>query len=563
MTIADTPRTRRICWAVLAAAMAASAAYLMAIGRNLNFSVDDVYYYAGYVAHGYVPEFGHGVEYFFAPHNSHFQLGGKLIYRVLFDVFGAEYWVFRAVETVGILVAVGLFYVLARRRVGPVVALAPSILLLFFGYAWEPLLWPFDMHTTYALVFGLGALVAAERGDRRGDVGAFVLLLLSISMIELGLAFALGVGAMILLAGGERRRRLWVFLVPLALYAIWWIWARKFHQPGASLTNVHLIPIDFTNALAAITGSLFGLNPTGGEVSPFTTTVTAAGTVVAALAVIGLVLRIRLGRVPRALWAFLVVVLAYWLTITLGGRPPDSSRYLFAGAVLVLLVAAEAAARVRFAWVGLGAVFVLAALALPANLAKLYDGRRVMLNDAQASGSDYAMLELARGVVEPTYAPGADPAVAELGGGLQTPLDAEGYFHGRDAYGPLAYSLAKVAEQPLNFRAAADVALVHAEGIGLQPASAPAHASNCFESTGATAERTQYFPLASGASILLGSLSRSPVPVKLARFAKDGPGFEIGQVEPGGWARLRVPPDAAPQPWRVIVAGPLKACRRP
>jgi hypothetical protein len=554
--------TRRICWAVLAAAMAASAVYLMVLGRHFTFAVDDAYYYAGYVAHGTVPEIGHGAEYFFAPHNSHFQLGGKLTYEVLFDVFGVEYWAFRAVEVAGILIAVGLLYVLARRRVGPVMALAPCILLLFYGYAWEPLLWAFDLHTTYALVFGLAALIAVERGDRRGDIAAFLFLLLSISMIELGLAFAIAVGVSVL-TRDERARRVWIFLVPLILYAIWWIWARKFDQPGATLTNVHLIPIDFTNALAAITGSVFGLNPTGAEVSPYTTTVTTWGTVIAAIAVAALILRIRRGGVPRSLWLFLTVLLVYWLTITLGGRPPDSSRYLFAGTVLVFLIAAEAAGAVRFGWPAVGVVFALLALALPPNLAKLYDGRRVFLNDAAATGSDYAMLELARDRVDPEYVPGYDPDVVARGGGLQTALSARGYFHGEADHGALAYSLARVRAQELPFREAADVALIHADRIELEPATAPAELSGCGDSRGASPEAHQHTGLKPGNSLLLGSLSGAPAGVSLSRFAKDGPGFELGQVGAGEWARLSVPSDAASDPWRVVVAGPLRICEVP
>ncbi len=64
---------------------------------------------------------------------------------------------------VGVLLCVGLFFELAQVRIGPWAALAPAILLLFYGYAWETLLWPFDLHTVYALAAGLGALLCLDR----------------------------------------------------------------------------------------------------------------------------------------------------------------------------------------------------------------------------------------------------------------------------------------------------------------------------------------------------------------------------------------------------------------
>src|SRR6476660_6201932 len=111
--VAGSVQARRIAWAALAVAMCVSAVWLLLAARNTTFSGDDIYYYARYIAHGFTVEPGHGIEYFFAPHNGHLQAGGKLIYRLLFETVGANYTVFRAVNVLGILITVGLFYVLA------------------------------------------------------------------------------------------------------------------------------------------------------------------------------------------------------------------------------------------------------------------------------------------------------------------------------------------------------------------------------------------------------------------------------------------------------------------
>lgn len=552
-------QTQRIAWIVLGVAMAASAAWLLFSARSTTFSGDDVYYYARYIAHGFDPETGSGIEYFLAPHNGHFSLGGKLIYRLLFETVGADYTVFRAVNVAGILVAVGLFYLLARRRVGPVAALAPSILLLFFGYAWEVLIWAFDMHTVYALVFGLGALLALEGEERRrNDVLACVLLVLAVTMIELGLAFVVGVAVSVLLRG-DRWRRCWIFLVPMVLYGIWLLWAHQFHQSTVTLANARLIPITAVDTLSAIAGSVTGLNPTGAGVPVPTVGVTAAGTVLAFLFVLALAHRIRLGKVPPSLWTFAAVAVSYWITIALGDRAPDSSRYLFAGTVLVFLVAADALRGFSLRPLAVAAAFVVLALALPANIAKYYDGRRLLLNDAAATQTEYAMLDLARDRVKPGYAPGNDRAVEEKGGDIYAPLRAAKYFSAAREFGSLSASLAEVRNQPLNFREVADATLADAYRLRPRPASEPASVANCLEAD-ATPEKPIFFPLPAG-GVVLGSRSDEGVEVRLSRFAKDGDGFRIGQLEPGTWAELRAPKDAAPEKWLVVLFGAAEVCK--
>src|SRR6476620_8017736 len=348
---------KRLAWLGLGVAMAVSATWLLLIGGDLTFHGDEVFYYANLVTKEGVTSQSYGLEYLFAPHNGHLVLLGRLAYEALFAVAGTDS---------------GLFFVLAIRRTSPLVALALSILLAFFGYANETLMWPFDLHTVYSAALGLGAILALERDDRKGDIAGCVLLALSVLMLEVGLAFVGGVAVLVLLRP-DRRCRLWIFLVPLALYAIWWLWARQFDQSDVLFTNIRLVPSELVNALAAVVGCLLGLNPTGAEARPEVVGVTPAATVAAGFGLAGLVYRVRRGAVPPTLWAFLATAIAYWLTMAAGGRPPDSTRYVFVGAVLVLLVAVDALRGVRFGWKATAAFFLVVALAIPANVAKLYD----------------------------------------------------------------------------------------------------------------------------------------------------------------------------------------------
>jgi hypothetical protein len=548
-------------WLLLGLAMAVSATWILLAGHGLSFNGDEIFYYANLVVHGGSALPAYGLEYFLAPHNGHLVLVGRLVYRLLFELAGTDYFVFRAVEVAGFLVCVGLFFVLARRRTTSYVALAFSISLLFLGYAYESLLWPFDLHTVFSLALGLGALLALEREDRKGDIAVCALLILSVATLEVGLAFVVGVAVSVLLRS-DRARRAWVFLVPVALYAAWWLWARKFDQPAIELTNVHLIPIDLSGALAAVGGSLFGLNPTGSGVAPEQTTITAAGTVVAGFAVAGLVYRVRRGGVPPTLWVSLAVVVTYWVTIAMGGRPPDSSRYILVGAVMVLLVAADALRGVRFSPLATAGFFCVVALAIPANVAKLYDGRAVYSSNSSISGTEYAMLDLERHRVDPEYIPATDPAVAAVGGSIFVPLSASNYFRAERNYGSLGLPLKTVRGESLQLREIADASVVGALGIHLHPVSPPADPGRCPSVTDASPQSVAYFAMAPG-GVLLGSRGQGGVAVSVSRFGHGGPGTAVGELGPGQWATLKTPSDGVSVPWQALVDGPVYVCPLP
>lgn len=547
-----------LAWLILAVAMCVSATWMMIAGEGLLFVHDDIFYYRQFVAHGWDIEPAHGLEYFLAPSNGHLQVLGKLLYRGLFETFGANYAVFRAVNVAGVMACVALFFELARRRVGPLVALVPCLSLLFLGYAWESFLWAFDMHTIYALGLGLGAILALDRSDRRGDIAACVLLVLSVAMIELGLAFVVGVAISVLLRP-DRWRRAWIVLVPVVLYGCWWIWAQHFDQPAIEWENVKLIPMTVTNALAAVVGSVFGLNPTGeGTFEPLTG-VTAWGSALAALAVAALVWRLARGKTPRTMWIFLGVVLSYWVLIALGDRAPDSSRYIFVGTLLVFLIAADALGGTRLPTPAVLAALCVVALAIPPNVAKLYDGRGPQLNDATNTRVEYAMLELARNQVPPGYKAGDDKRVADRGGHVFTSLEAADYFFGADRFGSLAMPLDEVRDQGLERREIADATLVGAFGLKLEPAAPPANPAACPSSLdGRPDSSVFFFPPRRGA--LLGSRAKRRVSVAVGRFAEGSSGVGIGKLKPGAWAELSLPSDAVRDRWWFVVDGPVYVC---
>jgi hypothetical protein len=541
--------------------MATCAVWVLIAGRDLGFQGDEVFYYAHLTTRNGVIAPEHGIEYLFAPHNGHLVALGRLLYELLFAGAGTNYFVFRLVAILGYLVCVGLFFELVRRRTSPLLALAFSISILFLGFGYETLIWPFDLHTVFALALGLGTLLALEGENRRSDVLACVLLVLAVCLIELGLCFAVGVAVLVLLRE-DRVRRLWIFAVPIGIYAVWWLWAHKYGQSEAHLVNVYLIPIDSVKALSAVAGSLFGINPTGAEIPVVLTTTTETGTALAGIAVVGLLWRVYRGDVPNTLWASLAILIAYWITIALGGRPPDTTRYILVGAVMVLLVIADALRGTRISPWALAGVFALVAFAIPANVEKMIEGRNASLPIDRVSGVEFGMLDLVRDEgIDPGYSPATEKRVIEFGGGLFVPLSAGDLYRSEDGYGSLGYSLEEVRAQEPFYRQVADATLVGALKLRLEKTNRPADAASCPSVIEAAPENPLYFDLEAGGA-LLGSRTGEAVKVELSRFGDD-PGIPVGELGPHRWATLRIPVDAAPDVWRARVDGPVYVCPSP
>lgn len=538
--------------------MLGAAALILYTTNGQGFAIDELYYYARIAAvDGSLVHFSSTFtpHYLLAPFNGHLALGGRFIYETVFATIGAHYTAFVLINIAGLCACAALVFVLTRERLGDLAALAPCILILFLGFAREQLLWPLDFNTSFALAAGLGAVLAMKRGDRRGDLVACLLLAVSIAMIEVGLAFMLGIALMIAVRP-NRWRRAWIVLAPLALYAAWWWWARRFGQNETELSNLVLVPKTFFNAAAVVLGSLTGTNPV--IPASYGTEVTWFGRALAVLAAIALALRIRRGSLPITFWVWLVVLASYWTLLAVADRGPQGGRYILVGVVMTILIAADSVRR-PLPKAATVALFALAFVALPANIDALLAGRHqdTLHTDIPKSRAEFAMLELARDHADPAYVVSSDPRVAAAGGGLYLGLPAGAYLQAAEQNGGIGYSLAELAHQPEEIRVIADTALVGADGIALRPASPPASRRRCRSLAPGGGEVV--FPLTPGHTFILAH-GREPVLIGLRRFASAGPGVPLAKLRPGGWAELVIPSDSAPRRWRGVTGGPLTVC---
>jgi hypothetical protein len=541
----------RACWALLLAGMVVYAALALWLGRGTTLFVDEKTIF--------LEDRGLDASALLAPLNGHLVLLQRLLYAISFKLFGAEFLLARIVEVVGAALAVGLFFELAKRRVGAGVALAPALLLLFFGSAWELNFVVSGIGNVYAVAAGLGALLALDHPGRRSDAIACALLVVAVASFTSGLAFAVGALVLILLEP-RWRRRLWVALVPLALYAAWLVWVRAVYVPehgeaqALHAWNVLLIPNFIADEAASVAGALAGLNydfERQGDAFAVFSTQSPYGPLLAAVAAAALVVRMWRGARSPTLYAYIAVLAAFWIAVAMGiglGRNPTTVRYVYAGGVVALLVAAEAARGVRLSRTGLVVLYAVVALALAGNLARLRDGARYYRAFAPSLRAQLSAIELARDRVDPAFMPASGPARFDV-------VQAGPYLAAVDRIGSPAYLESELARQPEGRRQQADAVLVPALRIGITPARAGEALGAC-ERPGPT-----FVVQPPGVAVTSPAGGR----LALRRFASNAT-TPVGDLPPGQRVDLRIPPDRSRRPWYASVtptAAPPTVCPLP
>ncbi|HET6830503.1 MAG TPA: hypothetical protein VFH44_04035, partial [Solirubrobacterales bacterium] len=397
-------RGERLAQALLAILLVVAGALLLYLNRDTSFWNDELTWFGNLAG-------PNNLESLLIPHNSHLIATTRVVYLLTAEVAGPEYLVMRLLGMASVLVAGALFFVWAKRRIGPGWALLPATLLLFYGSAWQHVVGPIGFTVIFSIALGLGALVALDSPGRGRELLACALLTLSVLTYTVGLAYLVGVAVSVLLRR-DRLRRAWIFLIPLLLYAAWWIWAREFDQDRTEAGNLlHVIEF-FGRSMAANAGGITGLNIPGLRIfgpEPATEGAPGAlGWMAGAVLTIALIWRIVRGGLPRSFWASLGVLVTFWLAAALAdireiGSQAAAIRYYFPGssALLLVLVDAVSGMRIHSRW----AVALLAAFAfsLAMNVVFLFGGAAYLREQGRDSRIELAMVELRAGLE-----PGAD-----------------------------------------------------------------------------------------------------------------------------------------------------------
>jgi hypothetical protein len=506
-----------------------------------------------------------------------------LLYRLAFDSFGiGSYAPYRIGHIVLLLICAGLFFLLARRRVGDTLALLPTAILLFLGSAWEVLAESSRSPSLIAIAAGLAMLLALERRDLRGDVGACLALTLSFASHSTSFAFAAAAAVLVLSRPApERWRRCWVFVLPIAAYALWWI--LEFDSPASPslLSRIVDLPVFLGKSLGATLLATTGLithSPYGGIDIPRPVEVVLAVGLIALLVVL-VAARLRM-RKPISPFAFAMVaaLLVFWISTGLAPGPEriaNSSRYIYPDALLFLLLLCELGRDFelprRLDTKLAIPILALFAISIAGNVYDLRFQERVLNDASDQFRGGLAPLAVDSRQVSPAFnifqaLSGRFPAsdqVAQLNAAALATVFAH--------YGSPAYNLTELASRPDAVKATADLVALKASGERLQPAArlpvAPEPAPNGTSALGGSWEPASrgciaLQPSGEAASAVLtaptgrlafAAATGPPVPLRAGRFAP-GAAVPIGTVQGGGNAELDLPTVTGSfLPWRVAI----------
>jgi hypothetical protein len=389
------------------------------------------------------------VGVFLEPHNEHFSLVPVIVYKILFATAGLDHYAPYRIVALALHVTIAtLVFVFVRSRAGDFLGLAAATLLLFLGAGFEDVLWPFQIGFLFALAAGLGAFLLLERDTRVGDFAAMILLGVSLASASLGIPIALGAAAY-LLCSPARRRRLWVVLVPLVLYGIWYADYGKSALKGK---NVTAAPQYTADEVAGAVGGVVGLAVEWGRI-------------LAVAAVAGLAVHIaRVRELPRSFVMVLTTAIAFWVLTALARahlNEATSSRYVYAGGLFVLLIAAEVVRRRQFSRRGLWVLAVVVLLASLAGLNTFKKGADGLRYTDRIVRAEITPLEIGGSHMAADFAP--DPSKAPQ-------IVAGEYLRAVSTIGSSpAYTEAELARIDEGHRQLADGVFVRGYGLVLSP----------------------------------------------------------------------------------------------
>ncbi len=375
---------RHSVWA-LSGLMALSAAVLLYMGRGLSFFYDEW----EWVIHDH----SGGLHWLFVAHVGNISVFPAAVYRALFYLIGLNHYAVFRLDVIALhLICGALVYVTAARRIARPPALLAAALILFLGAAWEDLLWGFQIGYLLSVSGGLATWVLLEEKRRFTDVAAMACLVVAAGSSSIGIPVMVGV-AVELWWRREDRRRIWIVLVPAALYVLWYLGYGVSQVTEKSLIHA---PVYFLELVAAAFGGLVGRNMEWGR----------------PLALLGLLAVLfhlaRRRTVSARLVGLLAAASALW-TVTAVARStygaPESSRYIYLGAVLIVLVGVELLRGVTITpLMSVIATLVIAVCAF-AGLTLLRAGAVGLRETSKTVTAELGALEIAAAYAPPEYRP--------------------------------------------------------------------------------------------------------------------------------------------------------------
>ena len=537
----EPPRRVRPAFVVMAALLFASAALLFKAQSGITFIYDDW---------GYLLYRRFGADALLDPFNEHIVIALVTIYDASLELFGMDSA--RPVQIVHdlfVLSCGALLFLYARNRVGDWLAVMAAALILFFGSAYLDLLWSINLALSGGCAFGLGALLSLDRDDRTGDRIAAALLVVSVLLSEVGVAFA--VGALVAVLLGERpwRERIFVPAAPLLTYALWWICRGYEADSSFSLENVLASPAYVFDAISQALAALVGLGrPFSGDASElvginFGRALLVIGAVLA-------VLRLRGRPVPTGVWVALAAGATFWFTAAFNEnelRPADSARILLPSGIFILLIAVNVLSDVQLGSGGLVVAGGITALMVASNVSAYQDGAEVFETTSETVRADLTAVEIIQDA-SPDYVLSGFPWLLPVP--VTDYLDAVEYYDSTPAY-----TDEELLDAPTPARAHADAVISAALGLSLSSSKAAPTASGPGCRTVETSEGGETGIEFGAGRVTMADRGGGTKRVLLARYSTDAYSVDLGDLPPAGAATLAVPADRSEQPWLLGLKG--------
>ncbi|MBN8868869.1 MAG: hypothetical protein J0H66_03200 [Solirubrobacterales bacterium] len=547
------PGTRRqdaLPWILLGLLLAGAGLLLLSLTAHIGFVTDE--WNLLFLRPGWGP------DSFLEPFHEHIIIAPTLIYKVLQGLLGMDSnRPFQVVAITGFLATGALLFIWLRRRVGDWAALLGTALILFLGAAFEDLLWAFQIGYFGSLACGLGALIALDRDDRKGDLTAAILLVASLTFSSLGLPFVAGAAAEWLTNPRQRGRRWLIPAAGAAFYGLWWLGWGHSAETTFSLANLPHAPRFVFDAVAAGFTSLLGL-ATGDGSEPDQPHLIWGKLALVVLLALSAWRLWRLRRLPSGVVVTAVIALTFFGLSALAQsdtRLPTSSRYQLPGAIFLLLFFAEILRGVKLRIPVLAVATIAVAITSYMGVDLMREQRDTRWVPATAATS------LKIGMVE--YAgPALDPGfVLDLGPGSEVPLDR--FLDQVEASGLPGYSADEVEGKDAVTRATADQYLVELTApqlVGVYPGGS---FERCVRHPARSAAQVRpgRDPVGRTETIEIRNHGNAVLNVGLSRFG-DPPGYPLGSIRVRSMAWLELPQiDSSPR-WTVEADGPFSVCYR-
>jgi hypothetical protein len=493
---------------------------------------------------------------FLVPHNEHIVILPVAITKVLLAVFGMTSNVPEQVAMgVTVLGAATLLFVWLRRRLDPWPATIGATLFLFLGSAWPTILWPFENEFTLPVCFGLAALLFLDREDARGDAWACAMLVLATISGSLGVCFIAAAFVEFLLMRRQRgRRRAYVFALPLLVYLAWYAGWGHDAEHHITLQNVLHSPQYVLEGFASSLDSLAGLSTIQANVSGQNDW--GRPLVIGALGLLAFAQWRRPGF-SKTFWVVSAAAVSYWLLAAFDfvpGREASAARYVYAGALFTLMMAAEVLRKWPFSRTALLVAAGIAALAIGPNLAQMKEGSSWEKEQSTFTRSDIGALEIARDRVAPSY---SLYQVETTGTASLSLVEAGKWFEAVDRWGTFADTPAEIESEDPVGREHADMVLAEAlpvtsttEPGGFAPS--PPAGKRCVTLAGGAASARKEVQLGTAATTVEVAAG-GPAEIRLRRFASETFPVAVAGGEGGARTVVEIPRDRAAQPWYMHV----------